>query len=189
MSGNAGTSLDFSKARSKDRALFLGEDDLKNFVATFISSLFVVSACAANNNQEPMTGEVSISEDNSVSTLKTIIPEEGRTYEIASGEYADSLIWVGKIEKYKDEKTIVHISIMGPFVKDGIIVPMVGHAPMTLEAFSKSSVQESSQVFDRNSIFWEGYSVWKGENGGVFIITVSEIIDVAFQPLLNNRAE
>ena len=110
-------------------------------------------------------------------------PVQGQTYSIVGGPYAGKLVWVGLIERREGLEDVVHVSIRGPFAQECMIIPLIGHVPMTAEAFESSALQVHDEAWEQKDLLRQGYNEWREAGGGVFILTVSEIIETVFVPL------
>ena len=72
------------------------------------------------------------------------------------------------IEKYGNCESF-HIRINEPRV--------IEHMPMSLESLNSSArylISENNPIPD----FKDGYTIWKNDNGGLFIITIDELVDI-----------
>ncbi len=114
----------------------------------------------------------------------------------AGRDYAEGQIWSVrqpegqsgaslKIQKIEDRPVgkIYHVSLIGLHLAGGRVTE-VHHLPLSRETLDASLVGlvSSSDVFPD---FREGYEEWKRAQGGVFTITVAEILVVLERNLLS----
>lgn len=133
-------------------------------------------ACAIG--AAPAWGDVMAFEVGQVWTLKPPMSENAR-------------VRIGRIE---DDGATIHISLWGvpisdPQVSDVLNTPLVaGHLPITAVALRASIDQLTADTPPDNLGFDEGYATWRQDNGGIFTLTVSEIVDVMLQTIRSGRA-
>lgn len=98
----------------------------------------------------------------------------------------EARIRVGRIE---DSGATVHISLWGVDVPDQgmpIASPFVaGHLPVRADSLARSVDHVVDEPPPEGLRFEEGYQTWRNAHGGVFTITVSEIVDAIFQSARN----
>ena len=90
-----------------------------------------------------------------------------------------------RIGRMEDNGATVHISLWGISVAEPglpIASPFVaGHLPISAEALAQSVDRLVNEPAPENLRFEEGYQTWRDAHGGVFTITVSEIVDAILQ--------
>lgn len=104
-----------------------------------------------------------------------------QTYVINSGQYAGHLIWVDRIERSNDGREIVHIAVDGKFEVNvpghgKFYLTVIGHSPVDREAFENSDLSLSNTEWNSSASVAEGYETWKDDEGGVWTLTVSDVI-------------
>ena len=90
-----------------------------------------------------------------------------------------SLLKIQRIETAPGDKrgSIYHISIIRFRLSNAAMTPTLQHSPVSRETLDASV----SQLGDQSAEFpdpSEGIAQWKADNGGVFTITVAEIVDL-----------
>lgn len=112
--------------------------------------------------------------------------EAGQVWTLKPPMHADARIRVGRIE---NGGATVHISLWGvpisdPSISDVLNSPLVaGHLPITAEALSASVDRLVDEAPPENLDFENGYEVWRQDKGGVFTLTVPEIVEVMLQTI------
>jgi hypothetical protein len=107
--------------------------------------------------------------------------QEGQawSYHARPGE-EESIILIGRIENL-DGHLVVHIQIQGLSLRNPQVIGGVqrelGHLPISVEALSSSVTVKTIGRLDRES-FDEGYGVWQDNRGGIFTLTVGEVIEL-----------
>lgn len=87
-------------------------------------------------------------------------------------------VHVGLVE---DSGQTIHISLWGQPLDDasGLASPLVaGHLPISADALRRSVDRVVNEAPPEDLRFQEGYQTWKEAQGGVFTITVAEIVSV-----------
>lgn len=86
---------------------------------------------------------------------------------------------VGKVETLEDGRSIVHVKVTGVRMVDprapGGFWPTLSHAPVAEEAFAESVTELTSDLPDLAE-FDDGYRVWLENHGGVFTISLAELL-------------
>jgi len=95
---------------------------------------------------------------------------------------ADSTLVIGVIEDHPKLGSVVHIAIRGVNLgpPDGMLTTEIGHAPISANALAES-VTDLLGVAPQPQSVLEGIKVWKEAKGGVYTISVSEIVETAQQ--------
>ena len=93
-------------------------------------------------------------------------------------EDSGSTLIIGRVDELARHGTVVHISVIdlnlrGP---NGAFGHVVAHLPISAEALRKSVKQEVPPV-PLPDDFAGGYDTWRGAKGGVYTITVREVIE------------
>jgi hypothetical protein len=102
----------------------------------------------------------------------------------------DSRLIIGKVESIEKLGTIIHIKLVGLKIKNpaapGGFVTQMDHAPITEAKLKESITSLTQEKYDLNGLE-EGYNMWleayRTSKGGVFTITVKELIDFMEQAL------
>ena len=97
------------------------------------------------------------------------------SYKHRAGEES-SLLKIQKIESAANE-TVFHISVKGFRLRNPSIVPMLPHAPVSQQTLDASVVSLQPDPGNFPPV-QEGIAQWRKDNGGVFSIPVSQIIQV-----------
>jgi hypothetical protein len=96
-------------------------------------------------------------------------------YKARPGE-ENSIVVIGKVED-----RVIHVQIQGLALRNryvaGGIQKELGHLPISEAALSTSVTSRTTGHLSKAS-FEEGYGVWEHNQGGVFTLTVSELIDL-----------
>jgi hypothetical protein len=115
----------------------------------------------------------------------------GQIWTLRPPAHAAARVRIGRLD---DNGAIVHISLWGmpapiPQATDVIGSPLVvGHLPITAEALLASVDMRIDEQPPANLGFDEGYDTWRRANGGVFTLTVPEIVETIFQTVSNGEA-
>jgi hypothetical protein len=103
--------------------------------------------------------------------------QEGQawSYHTRRGE-EDSILVIGRIEDL-DGQRVVHIQVRGVSIpnRQGTS-EVVGHLPISEAALRESVTALAVGRLDQD-LFEEGYSEWRRARGGVFTVTVEELVD------------
>ena len=120
------------------------------------------------------------------SSLRSYSEGQVWEYKTRAGDEG-SLLKIQRIEPgpqgSKMEK-IYHIAVVGFRLRNPRVVPMLPHAPVSQQTLDASVIKLSSS--DRSFPPADsGIEEWKQAKGGVFTITVAEIIDILDQQTAN----
>ena len=116
----------------------------------------------------------------------------GQIWSLAAPMNPQARIRIGRIE---DDGETVHISLWGvpariPEDSDAIASSLVaGHLPITKTALRASVAAQVSEEAPADLGFEDGYRTWRDAHGGVFTISVSEIVDVIFATVREGQAK
>jgi hypothetical protein len=88
---------------------------------------------------------------------------------------------IGRIEPYGGGKTAVSISLLDVPTDHGPI--LMAHAPFDKPALVASLDQLLATGVTLPSAFEQGYQTWKSANGGVFTLSVAQVIALVLQSL------
>jgi hypothetical protein len=113
-----------------------------------------------------------------VAYAQTVAFEVGQVWSLKAPMDPAARIRVGRIE---NEGQTVHISLWGqPIEATGPLgSPLVaGHLPISAEALADSVDRVVAEQPPEGLSFEEGYSQWRDAQGGVFTISVAEIVTV-----------
>jgi hypothetical protein len=145
---------------------------------SFFRNLFGgTSASSGSNGAGPAPPKLAVGQTWAVKTL------------------ADAAVTIGRLETLEYEKDgqsrsldVVHMTIWGLKtlrMPDGNHSPgIAGHIPISPEAFLLSVSHCTGEGQSVDGSFEEGYEIWKDADGGVFTISIPEIIDI-----INNNLE
>ncbi|MBY0567868.1 MAG: hypothetical protein K2P70_11170 [Hyphomonadaceae bacterium] len=106
--------------------------------------------------------------------------EVGQVWSLNAPMSPEARIRVGRVE---DAGQTVHISLWGQPIEEASPLgsPLVaGHLPISSDALARS-VNALADETPPDLQFEEGYAEWSRAQGGVFTITVPEIVDVILQ--------
>jgi hypothetical protein len=98
-------------------------------------------------------------------------------------------IHIGLVE---DGGQTIHISLWGQPIDDasGLGSPLVaGHLPISADALRRSVDRVANEAPPEDLPFQEGYQTWKDAEGGVFTITVAEIVSLMTETIARGQAE
>ena len=106
-------------------------------------------------------------------------------YRTRPGEEASRAI-VGRVETDDEGQVIVHVKLtdlrlVAPQAPGGFY-PSLSHAPVAAEAFAASVIAPVSESADLAE-FEDGYQMWAEDHGGVFTVSLAEIVEVTEQAL------
>ncbi len=113
----------------------------------------------------------------------------GQVWSLRDPAFPDARIRIGRIE---DGGRTIHISLWGvpapvPEVTDVIGSPLVaGHLPITAEAL-RASVGTVSNDQPPAIDFEGGYNAWREAQGGVFTLTVPQIVAAIYETVRNGE--
>ncbi len=92
-----------------------------------------------------------------------------------------SLLKIQQAENHPDfEGPVYHISIIGLRFRDTGIDPVVPHTPVSRRTLDASATRLSSETPDFPDPR-EGIAIWRSDKGGVFTISVAEIVEFVDQ--------
>lgn len=135
------------------------------FMAGIIASLLGVLGCTKQASQAATTDHFVVGQ---VWKYKTRASEE------------DSRLIIGKIETLEKSGNVVHIKLIRLKIKSptapGGYSTNMSHAPITESKLQESVTELTNEKADIEG-FEEGYNTWRDAKGGVFTITVNEIVD------------
>jgi hypothetical protein len=96
-------------------------------------------------------------------------------YKTRPGEDASVLI-IGRIDQF-DGQTAIHIQVRNLSIPNGQgTAETIGHLPISETALQESVTSRTEATLDER-VFEEGYAEWRRAQGGVWDLTVSELID------------
>ncbi len=110
--------------------------------------------------------------------------EVGQVWTLQPPGHPDARVRVGRIE---DHGQTIHISMWGvpapaPQITDIVASPLIAsHLPITSTALRNSVAHRVDDNPPTDLQFEEGYRTWREAEGGVFTLTVPEIIDAIHQ--------
>jgi hypothetical protein len=115
----------------------------------------------------------------------------GQVWSLRPPAHPGARILIGRIEG-----STIHISLWGvpapfPEATDVVGSPLVAsHLPITATALLESVDHIVADNPPSNLGFEEGYQTWRREaNGGVFTLTVPQIVEVIYETIRNGQAE
>jgi hypothetical protein len=114
---------------------------------------------------------------------QTLTFEVGQVWSLKAPMAPSARVRIGRIENNGE---VIHISVWGQPVPDELPVPnpfMMSHLPISRDALTASVDSIVSDAAPSDLEFEEGYGVWSQNHGGVFTITVAEILDAVLQTL------
>jgi len=120
--------------------------------------------------------------------LSSVPPElklaVGQEWSIKSSPASATRIVIGRIEPWRD-KVVVHVSILNVVISANptMTVSEIAHAPFEESALARSLDQMTATSRSPSSQFESGYAQWKEQHGGIYTVTVSEMISLAIQTL------
>ena len=122
-------------------------------------------------------------------TAQTVDFESGQTWTLKPPSTPGARIRIGRIE---DDRATLHISLWGvpaPNEITHIVGPtlVAGHLPIAAEALRASVDRLVDDDAPADLNFEQGYRAWREANGGVFTITVPEIVDVLVQSIRGDQ--
>lgn len=123
----------------------------------------------------------------------------GGAAEAGPADYAEGQVWeyrtragdensrlkIGRIERVdgREDAPIYHISIAGVQLGGPVVEGLIQHAPVSKETLDASVIR----LGDANGLEFgdveEGIAEWRRARGGVFTISVAEIVDAMVQAL------
>ena len=118
--------------------------------------------------------------------------EVGQIWTLKPPLDGETRVRIGRIE---DDGETIHISLWGleapvPQATDVLHSPLVmSHLPISTTALAASVQDRSDDPPPENLGFEEGYATWRADSGGVFTITVAEIVEAVLQTVRSGRAK
>jgi len=101
----------------------------------------------------------------------------------------EARVRIGRIE---DNGATIHISLWGADIPDtggAIASPLVaGHLPITADALRASVDRQVDDTPPGDLGFDEGFATWREARGGVFTLTVPEIVNVMLRTVQQGQA-
>jgi hypothetical protein len=96
----------------------------------------------------------------------------------------DSLLRIALIESMPDGQPVYHISVINVHYGPTNTPNPISHLPVSKETLDNSVIApiNSSEEFPDIT---EGWEIWSDANGGVFTITMAEIVDISVQSSQN----
>jgi hypothetical protein len=114
---------------------------------------------------------------------ETIAFEAGQVWSLKAPMDPAARVHIGRVE---DNGQVIHISLWGQPIDapEPLASPLVaGHLPISAEALTSSVDAVVDEPVLEGLQFEEGYGEWQRAHGGVFTISVSEIVDVMIEVL------
>lgn len=103
---------------------------------------------------------------------------EGQVWTLEDPEYTTVRVVIGRIEPFIGGGTAVHISLLGLPPSAGIAGGRMPHLPFDHAALRASLGELVGEDQDPHPVFEEGYGIWAEDEGGVFTISVGELIEI-----------
>lgn len=134
-----------------------------------------------------------------VAVLFVAIPAYAQPHQYAVGQVwefeaeepnSNVVIAIREIERIDTEAEpleIFHIS-MSAVELENALIPVVGHLPVSRETLDKSVTVQSDRRFEATD-FAAGIRTWREANGGVFTISLAEIIDFLNQMMKQQEVQ
>jgi hypothetical protein len=107
--------------------------------------------------------------------------EVGQVWTLEAPMASTARVSIGRIE---DNGEVIHISVWGQPVAEELPVPnpfSMSHLPIARASLSASVDTLVTESLPTDLRFEEGYGLWRDAQGGVFTITVAEILEVVLQ--------
>ncbi|MCK4635307.1 MAG: hypothetical protein KAT32_00430 [Candidatus Moranbacteria bacterium] len=153
-----------------------------------VGFVIVLAGCEHKEEEDKKVNEVY--SNNEVMKKEKNKYETGQvwTYKTRENE-SDSKIYIVKIEEFGKDEFIYHIYVDNLKIENaqlGKQQTFLGHSPVSKVSLDLSvleMVEKTKSLPDIN----EGYNSWKDNNGGVFDISIKEIIE--FVESMVNKAE
>jgi hypothetical protein len=114
--------------------------------------------------------------------------EVGQVWSLNAPMAPSARVRIGRIENDGD---VIHISLWGQPVPEGLSLasPLtMSHLPISREALAASVTSVVTEPPPADLQFEEGYGIWRDDRGGVFTLTVSEIVDAILQTVPRTSA-
>ncbi|MBC7768061.1 MAG: hypothetical protein H7124_04690 [Phycisphaerales bacterium] len=115
---------------------------------------------------------------------------EGQVWSLSDPEHASTRVRIGRIE---DSGRTIHISLWGartpaPLQSMMGTTLVMQHLPITDQALRASVSMIVTETPPADLGFETGYQIWRDDQGGVFTLTVPEIIEAMVHTIANGQA-
>jgi hypothetical protein len=138
---------------------------LRRFLISLVAAVLLVMATRADPTQELVVGQIWSIKSASPTTTKVVI---------------------GRIEAWKD-KVVIHVSIIDVPIPNGISgaggMTRIDHMPFEKSALEASLDQLLKTDMSPAPHFEDGYQQWQSAKGAIFIISIPQAIEFAFQAM------
>jgi hypothetical protein len=108
----------------------------------------------------------------------------GQMWSIKTMPSTSAKVVIGKVESWGDG-TVVHVSVIDAQIPQDLPgagrVTNIGHLPFEKGALAASLDQLLATGASPAPDFERGYQQWKSANGGIFTISIPEVIRLAFE--------
>jgi hypothetical protein len=114
---------------------------------------------------------------------------QGQVWSLSAPMDPAARVHIGLVE---DGGQTIHISLWGQPIDDasGLGSPLVaGHLPISADALRRSVDRVVNEAPPENLRFQEGYDTWKEAEGGVFTISVHDIVSVMVETIAGGQAQ
>lgn len=114
--------------------------------------------------------------------------QSGQVWVIKTGAYKGVEVVIANVENHPLQKEVIHIMVLGPIQNpDGLVTSGMSHFPFSKEGLQISNLKLARKDMDVPDDWREGYEIWNEAasegKAGIFTITVSEVIDIAFSQM------